>query len=68
MIVGFSMAIHAGDAFGAVPVCLALAAGFPPAWRLSNRLSVRDLLIAIYLAWAVGMVLSLVAFGFPDQV
>jgi len=38
--------------------------GVVPAWWLSRRFKPRDLLLAIYLAWAVSLVLSLVAFGF----
>ena len=38
----------------------------PPGWLLARRLQPRDLLIAIYLAWAAALVLALVAFGFPD--
>jgi hypothetical protein len=40
----------------------------PAAWLLSRRYSPRDLVISIYLAWAVGMVCALVAFSFPDTV
>jgi hypothetical protein len=67
MIMGFIMAIYAGDTFGLVPAGVALAAGIPPGWWLARRLKPRDLLIAIYLAWAVALVLALVAFGFPDH-
>jgi hypothetical protein len=67
MIVGFVMALYAGDAFGAWPTCGALAVGVPPGWLLARRLQPRDLLIVIYLAWAVALVLALVAFGFPDR-
>ena len=67
MIVGFVMTIYAGDAFGVLPTGAALAFGIPPGWWLARRLKPRDLLIAIYLAWAVALVLALVAFAFPDQ-
>jgi hypothetical protein len=66
LIVGFIMWIYAYETFG-LPMALAsLAVPFPVAWRLGRRYSVRDLLIAIYLAWALGMVCALVAFSFPD--
>jgi hypothetical protein len=67
MIVGFVMAIYAGDTFGWLPTGSALALGAPPGWWLARRLRSRDLLIAIYLAWAVALVLALIAFGFPDH-
>jgi hypothetical protein len=66
-IVGFVMALYAGDTFGAVPVGAALAVGVPPGWWLARRFQPRDLLIAIYLAWAVALVVALIAFGFPDR-
>ena len=68
MVVGFTMAIYAEDAFGALPTVAALALGAPPAWWLARRLKARDLVIAIYLAWAVALVLALAAFTFPDRV
>ena len=67
MIVGFVMAIYAGDTFGWPAAGTALALGAPPGWWLGRRLKSRDLLIAIYLAWAAALVLALVAFGFPDH-
>lgn len=67
MIMGFIMAIYAGASFGAVPTGLAFVVGAPPAWWLANRMRSRDLLLAIYLAWAAALLLSLVAFGFPDR-
>jgi hypothetical protein len=67
MIVGFVMAIYAGDTFGPWPTIGALAAGVPPGWYLARKLQPRDLLIAIYLAWSAALVLALIAFGFPDQ-
>jgi hypothetical protein len=67
LIVGFIMAIYAGDTFGTLPTLIALAVGIPPAWWLARRLAARDLLIVIYLVWAVALVVALVAFGFPDR-
>jgi thiamine transporter ThiT len=67
MIVGFIMAMYAGDNFGLLPTFAALAVGIPPGWWLGRRLNSRDLLIAIYLVWSIALVLSLIAFGFPDH-
>ena len=67
MIMGFTMAIYAGDAFGVLPTAAALALGAPPAVWLAGRIKARDLLIAIYLAWAVALVLALIALTFPDR-
>ncbi|HEX4369044.1 MAG TPA: hypothetical protein VH023_19560 [Rhodopila sp.] len=67
MIVGFVMAIYAGDTFGWPAAGAALAIGTPFGWWLARRLRSRDLLIAIYLAWSVALVLALVAFSFPDH-
>ena len=67
LIVGFIMTVYAGDAFGLLPAATALAVGAPPAWWLARRFKPRDLIIAIYLAWAIALVLALIAFGFPDR-
>lgn len=67
MIMGFVMAIYAGDTFGWPAAGTSLALGAPPGWWLARRLTSRDLLIAIYLAWTVALVLALAAFGFPDH-
>jgi hypothetical protein len=67
LIVGFIMALYAGDAFGAAPTGAALVLGGPPGWWLAQRSKPRDLLIAIYLAWAMALVAALIAFGFPDR-
>jgi hypothetical protein len=73
MIVGFVMAVYAGDTFGALPVGAALALGAPPGWWLARRSQPRDLLIAIYLAWAAAMtdpirgVRPCVARAYPPQ-
>ena len=67
MIVGFVMVIYAGDTFGLFPAAAALLIGAPPGWWLARQWKPRDLLIAIYLAWAVSLVLALIAFAFPDH-
>jgi len=66
LVVGFIMWIYAFETFGLAMALAALVVPFPLAWRLGRRYSVRDLLIVIYLAWALGMVCALVAFSFPD--
>jgi membrane associated rhomboid family serine protease len=67
LVMGFVMAIYAGDAFGWAPAVGALVAGIPPGWWLSRRVRPKDLLIAIYLGWAVSLVLVLISVSFPDQ-
>ena len=67
LIMGFVMAIYAGDAFGWAPTAAALVVGIPPGWWLSRRLKPKDLLIAIYLGWAVSLVLVLIGMSFPDR-
>jgi hypothetical protein len=66
LVVGFTMWIYAFETFGLAVALPALLLPFPLAWRLGRRYSVRDLLIVIYLAWALGMVSALYAFSFPD--
>jgi uncharacterized membrane protein YqaE (UPF0057 family) len=61
------MAIYAQDNFGLLPVVAALLLAVPAALWLGRRFSSRDMLISIFLAWASGMVLALVAFSFPDR-
>jgi hypothetical protein len=68
LIMGFVMTIYAGDTFGVLPAGAALALGVAPAWWLARRFKPRDLLLAIYLAWALALVLALAAFEFPDRV
>lgn len=67
LIVGFTMALYAGTAFGPGPTIAALAVGLPPAVWSARRLSARDLLIAIYLAWGMAVAVALLAFSFPDH-
>ena len=67
LIVGFVMTLYAGSSFGYWSVGVALLIGAPPAWGLARRLQPRDLLIAIYLGWAVALLLALIAFSFPDR-
>ena len=66
-IVGFIMALYAIDTFGGGPTAVAVALGAPPGWWLAQRFKPRDLLIVIYLAWAMALVVALIAFSFPDR-
>jgi hypothetical protein len=43
-----------------------LLPGYPASRHLARRFGTRDMLIAIYLAWTLGMVVALIGFGFPD--
>lgn len=67
-IVGFVMGIYTFETFGAVEAVVAPLLTLPVARILSRRYTPRDLVISIYLAWAIGMVCALVAFSFPDRV
>jgi len=67
MITGFVMMLYAEDRFGLLSTGAALLLGAPAAWWCSRRFTNRHLLICVYLAWAVSMVLALIAFSFPDQ-
>ena len=66
LIVGFSMWIHLYGLAGVGAGVVALLPGYPAARHVARRFATRDLLIAIYLAWAIGMVVALVGFSFPD--
>lgn len=67
-IVGFMMWLYALETFGAAVPIISSLLPLPAARWLSRRYSARDLVITIYLAWALGMVCALVAFSFPDRV
>jgi hypothetical protein len=67
LIMGFVMTIYAGDTFGVLPTGGAMAFGVAPACWLARRFKPRDLLLAIYLAWALALVFALAAFEFPDR-
>ena len=66
MVMGFSLAIYAWDRFGVVQFLVCPVLGWFGARELSRRYNARDLLIAIYFIWAVGLVFALIAIGFPD--
>jgi hypothetical protein len=66
-IMGFIMALYAGETFGWWPTVASSLLGAVPAWFVSRRFKARDLLLFIYLFWAIALVLSLIGFGFPDR-
>jgi hypothetical protein len=66
IVMGFMMGIYAWDTFGTAQALAAVVLGWFGARELARRYSARDLLIAIYLVWAVGLVFALIAVGTPD--
>jgi hypothetical protein len=66
-IMGFIMALYAGNTFGWLPTIGSTLVGGVPAWYVSRRVKSRDLLLFIYLGWAIALILSLIGFGFPDR-
>jgi len=66
IVMGFSMGIYAWDTYGPVPGLASPVIGWFGARELARRYNSRDLLIAIHLVWAVGLVFALIAIGFPD--
>jgi hypothetical protein len=66
-IMGFVMALYAGEAFGWFPTIASTLLGCIPAWYISRRVRSRDLLLFIYLGWAIALILALIGFGFPDR-
>jgi hypothetical protein len=67
IVMGFAMAIYAWDTFGTLQAVLCPVLAWFGARELARRYDARDLLVAIYLIWAVGLVTALVAVGFPDM-
>jgi hypothetical protein len=66
IVMGFSMGIYAWDAFGTLPALACPILAWFGARELARRYHARDFLIAIYLVWAVGLVVASIAIGFPD--
>lgn|GEM_PF-2970243 len=66
MVMGFTMGIYAAGAFGWGLLAAASIPAAAGAWYLSRRYRPRDLLIAIYLAWAVALVFALIGVQMPD--
>lgn len=66
IVMGFVMGIYAWDTFGTLQALACPVLAWFGARELSRRYDSRDLLIAIYLTWAVGLITALIAMGFPD--
>jgi len=66
LVMGFVMAIYAGDTYGLALPLFALVPSAIGAWQVPKYYAARDLLISIYLAWVVGMVFALIGIGLPD--
>jgi hypothetical protein len=68
VVLGFFMGISAWFTISPAVVVAAAALPWSMAKNLAGRYTARDLLIAIYLAWFIGLALAPVAFSFPDPV
>lgn len=66
IVMGFAMAVYAWDSFGTVQALVSPVLAWFGARELARRYNARDLLIAIYLVWAVGLLFATIAVGFPD--
>jgi hypothetical protein len=66
IVMGFSMGIYAWDAFGTLQALACPVVAWFGARELARRYHARDLLIAIYFVWAVGLVFASIAIEFPD--
>jgi hypothetical protein len=66
IVMGFVMGIYAWDSFGTIQAVACPVLAWFGARELARRYNARDLLIAIYFTWAVGLVFALIAMGFPD--
>jgi hypothetical protein len=66
IVMGFSMGIYAWDTFGTPQALVSPVLAWFGARELARRYNARDLLIAIYLVWVVGMVFALIGVSFPD--
>jgi hypothetical protein len=58
--------VHLYGLIGAGPALVPLLPGYPVARCLGQRLTIRDQLLLIYVAWLLGMAVALVGFSFPD--
>lgn len=66
IVMGFSMGIYAWDSWGTALAALCPALAWFGARALARRYKPRDLLVCIYLTWAVSLVFALIAVRFPD--
>ena len=68
IVMGFSLGIYAWDSFGTLQSAASPVLAWFGAREFGRRYQPRDLLVAIYLIWAVGLVFALMAVNFPDTV
>ncbi len=66
LITGFAMWGHLYGLAGIGAGVVVLLPGYPVSRHLARRFGTRDMLVAICLAWTLGMVVALIGFGFPD--
>ena len=66
IVLGFFMGISAWYTISPAVVLVAAILPWQLAKNLAGRYAPRDLLIAIYLAWTIGLALAPIAFSFPD--
>ena len=67
MIMGFSIGIYAWDTFGLTQALASPSLAWFGGRVLARRYGARDLLVAIYLVWAVALAFALAAVNFPDR-
>ena len=66
IVMGFTMGLYALTTFGVAQAAVSVAAAWLAARELGRRYRHRDLLIAIYLVWALALLFGSIAVGFPD--
>lgn len=66
IVMVFFMGISAWATISPIVVLVPMIAPWWIAKRFAATYKPRDLLITIYLAWAIGLVLAPIAFSFPD--
>ena len=66
IVMGFSMGIYAWDSWGTPLAALCPAVAWFGARALARRYKPRDLVICVYLSWAVSLMFALMAVRFPD--
>ena len=66
LVMGFVMGIHAWYNLGPIMPTIAVLVGGTGAWLLAARYTSKDLLLAMYLVWAFGLVFALIGVRLPD--
>jgi hypothetical protein len=66
IVMGFVLGISAWDRFGTPQALVSVVLAWFGARELARRYDSRDLLVAIYLTWAVGLLFALIAVSYPD--